>query len=150
MEKNGYLVSRRYDPLQFLLRTCPTRASLRLTFLLITLIFASTTGAVFAATSSDSATENSDAPAKPAVSVQLITLQKQLDKLKQNVSVSTSDNELNALKETSLALVRDADILLEDLKPKREQLQTQLDVLGPPPAAGSLAETPVVHNSVEY
>ncbi|WP_186371136.1 DUF3772 domain-containing protein [Yersinia alsatica] len=144
MEKNGYLVSRRYDPLQFLLRTCPTRASLRLTFLLITLIFASTTGAVFAATTSDSATENSDAPAKPAVSVQLITLQKQLDKLKQNVSVSTSDNELNALKETSLALVRDADILLEDLKPKREQLQTQLDVLGPPPAAGSLAETPVV------
>ncbi|WP_186367174.1 DUF3772 domain-containing protein [Yersinia vastinensis] len=139
MEKNGYFVSRRYYSLPN-----PLRAYLQLTCLLLALIFASTTGIAFAATSSETPAENTEAPVKPAVSVQLISLQKQLDKLKQSVSVSTSDNQLNTLKETALALVRDAEILLEELKPKREQLQTQLDVLGPPPAAGSLAETPVV------
>ncbi|EOT3308963.1 DUF3772 domain-containing protein, partial [Escherichia coli] len=79
---------------------------------------------------SETTTESDEEPAKPAVSVQLISLQKQLDKLKQNVSVSTSDNQLNALNETAIALVKDVDILLAELKPKREQLQTQLDVLG--------------------
>ena len=129
MKKIGYVVVRRNYPLLWLL---------------LTLIFASTSGTSIAAIASDAAAENSEAPVKPAVSVQLIGLQKQLDKLKQSVSVSTADNQFSVLNETALALVRDVDILLADLKPKREQLQTQLEVLGPLPAAGALAETPVV------
>ncbi|WP_418394308.1 DUF3772 domain-containing protein [Yersinia sp. LJYL362] len=134
MKKNGYVVSSRYYPLLCLL----------LTLIGASLVAISTTGSAFAATASDTSTESSEEPAKPAVSVQLISLQKQLDKLKQSVSVSTSDNQLSALNETALTLVRDVDILLADLKPKREQLQTQLDVLGPQPAAGTLTETPIV------
>ncbi|MCB5307109.1 DUF3772 domain-containing protein [Yersinia massiliensis] len=129
MKKIGFVASRRYFSL-----LC----------LLLALIFTSATGTVFAATASDATSDSSEEPAKPAVSVQLISLQKQLDKLKQNISVSASDNQLSVLNETALALVRDADILLADLKPKREQLQAQLDVLGPPPAAGALPETSVV------
>ncbi|WP_145482954.1 DUF3772 domain-containing protein [Yersinia rohdei] len=137
MKKNGLFVSRR----NYSLRN-PLQTYLRLTYLLLTFIFTATVNTAFA-TTADSA-ENTEQPAKPAVSVQLISLQKQLDKLKQNVSVSKSDNQLNGLNETALALIHDADILLADLKPKLEELQTQLDVLGPPPAAGSLAETPIV------
>ncbi|EEP96747.1 MscS Mechanosensitive ion channel [Yersinia aldovae ATCC 35236] len=129
MKMNKYFASHRYYSL-----LC----------LLLTLIFASPTGVAFAATMPAATTENSEASAKPAVPVQLISLQKQLDKLKQNVSVSTTDNQLSMLNETALTLVREADMLLADLKPKREQLQTQLEVLGPLPAAGALAETAVV------
>ncbi|CAL10454.1 DUF3772 domain-containing protein [Yersinia enterocolitica] len=134
MKKNEHVVSLRHYPLFCLL----------FTLICASLTVMSTTGSVLAATTSDTTTENDEEPAKPAVSVQLISLQKQLDKLKQNVSVSTSDNQLNALNETAIALVKDVDILLAELKPKREQLQTQLDVLGPPPAAGTLTETPIV------
>ncbi|PNM12443.1 DUF3772 domain-containing protein [Yersinia enterocolitica] len=134
MKKNEHVVSLRHYPLFCLL----------FTLICASLTVMSTTGSVLAATTSETTTENDEEPAKPAVSVQLISLQKQLDKLKQNVSVSTSDNQLNALNETAIALVKDVDILLAELKPKREQLQTQLDVLGPPPAAGTLTETPIV------
>lgn len=134
MKKNEHVVSLRHYPLFCLL----------FTLICASLTVMSTTGTVLAATTSETTTENDEEPAKPAVSVQLISLQKQLDKLKQNVSVSTSDNQLNALNETAIALVKDVEILLAELKPKREQLQTQLDVLGPPPAAGTLTETPIV------
>ncbi|WP_186378676.1 DUF3772 domain-containing protein [Yersinia kristensenii] len=134
MKKNGYFVLHRYYPLLCLL----------LMLFCASLIAISTTGTAFAATTSDTTTESNEEPVKPAISVQLISLQKQLDKLKQSVSNSTSDNQLSMLNETALTLVRDVDILLADLKPKREQLQAQLDVLGPPPAAGTLAETPIV------
>lgn len=134
MKKNEHVVSLRHYPLFCLL----------FTLICASLTVMSTTGTVLAATTSETTTGNDEEPAKPAVSVQLISLQKQLDKLKQNVSVSTSDNQLNALNETAIALVKDVDILLAELKPKREQLQTQLDVLGPPPAAGTLTETPIV------
>ncbi|EKN4916928.1 mechanosensitive ion channel family protein [Yersinia enterocolitica] len=134
MKKNEHVVSLRHYPLFCLL----------FTLICASLTVMSTTGTVLAATTSETTTENDEEPAKPAVSVQLISLQKQLDKLKQNVSVSTSDNQLNALNETAIALVKDVEILLAELKPKREQLQTQLDVLGPPPAAGTLTETQIV------
>ncbi len=133
MKKNEHVVSRRHYPLFCLL----------FTLICASLMALSTTGTALAATS-DTVSESSEEQAKPAISVQLISLQKQLDKLKQSVSVSTSDNELNALNETAIALVKDVDILLAELKPKREQLQTQLDVLGPPPATSTLTETPIV------
>lgn len=125
MKKNEHVVSRRHYPLLCLL----------FTLICASLTVMSTTGTASAASTSETTTESDEEPAKPAVSIQLISLQKQLDKLKQNVSVSTSDNQLNALNEAAIALVKDVDILLGELKPKREQLQTQLDVLGPPPAA---------------
>lgn len=135
MKKIGYFSSRRFYSL---------RQYSPLLYLLLMLLFTSTNSVVFAAQVADTTVEDSEAPAKPAVSVQLISLQKQLDKLKQNVAISTTENQLSVLNETALALVRDADTLLADLKPKLEQLQTQLDVLGPLPTTGTLTETPVV------
>ncbi|MEA9391438.1 DUF3772 domain-containing protein [Acerihabitans sp. TG2] len=90
------------------------------------------------------------ATAAPAAQVKLVAnvelpkLQKQLDTLKQRVSAATSDNQLSTLNEATQKLSVAADALVASIQPDRAQVQGQLDVLGPPPAEGAMAETSVV------
>lgn len=89
------------------------------------------------AADSDSAQQNGDAPIKVNAAVELPKMQKVLDKIKQQVSGETNDTRLNALNDLALELSGDADALIQGLIPQRAQLQAQLAVLGPAPAADS-------------
>ncbi len=84
------------------------------------------------------------APVKLVASVELPKLQKQLDTIKQRVSAATNDNQLSALNDATQKLSADADALVASIQPDRAQVQAQLDILGPPPAEGAMAETNVV------
>lgn len=70
--------------------------------------------------------------------------QKDLDDIKQQVSKATTDNQLSKLQERTQQLAANAEQLLTDLQPMQDKLKGQLDVLGPPPAPGALAETAAV------
>ena len=70
--------------------------------------------------------------------------QKQLDSIKQQVSKASSDTQLSKLKLTTDDLAAKLEKLAADLQPAQEKLQAQLDVLGPQPAAGALAENAAV------
>src|SRR5476649_2404480 len=84
------------------------------------------------------------APVKLVASVELPKLQKQLDTIKQRASAATNDNQLSALNDATQKLSADADALVASIQPDRAQVQAQLDILGPPPAEGAMAETSVV------
>ncbi|MFP2516706.1 DUF3772 domain-containing protein [Buttiauxella agrestis] len=83
-------------------------------------------------------------PAKINASTALPALQKRLDALKQRVSTAKTDKQFTSLNEDSQKLASEADKLAVALAPQLTQIQAQLDVLGPPPAPGTLAETPQV------
>ncbi|CAI1049183.1 DUF3772 domain-containing protein [Serratia quinivorans] len=83
-----------------------------------------------------------EAPVDPAVALK--NYQKQLDSIKQQVSKADNDNQLSKLKLATDDLAAGLDKLATDLQPAQEKLQGQLDVLGPQPAAGSMAETAAV------
>lgn len=74
----------------------------------------------------------------------LKSFQKELDSIKQQVSNATTDNQLSKLFESTQTLAADLEQLETDLQPLQEKLQAQLDVLGPTPAPGALAENRVV------
>lgn len=93
------------------------------------------------------AAADSASPVKINAAAELSKLQKGLDSLKQQVSNATADNQLSALNDSALQLASDADTLMTALQPDRTQLQGQLDVLGPPPAAGAMKETSAVAQS---
>ncbi|MEN3257929.1 DUF3772 domain-containing protein [Sodalis endosymbiont of Spalangia cameroni] len=94
------------------------------------------------AAASDSAT-----PVKINAAAELSKLQKGLDSLKQQVSNTTADNQLNALNDSAQQLTSDADALVTALQPDRTQLQAQLDVLGPVPTDAATKETGAVAQS---
>lgn len=94
------------------------------------------------AAASDSATS-----VKINAAAELSKLQKGLDSLKQQVSNTTADNQLNALNDSAQQLTSDADALVTALQPDRTQLQAQLDVLGPVPTDAATKETGAVAQS---
>ena len=67
-------------------------------------------------------------------------LQAQEDRLKQQVSTATSWKQLEDLVDDIRDATANIDRLNETLVPERAQVQDQLDVLGPPPAAGEEPE----------
>lgn len=78
-----------------------------------------------------------DAPVKINAAVELPKMQQVLDKIKQQVSGETNDTRLKILNDLALELSEDADRLIQALGDSRTQLQAQLAVLGPVPAADS-------------
>ena len=84
-----------------------------------------------------SAAQNADAPVKINPAVELPKMQKILDKIKQQVSGETNDTRLITLNGLVLELSSDADRLTQSLNTLRTELQAQLAVLGPVPAADS-------------
>lgn len=92
---------------------------------------------------SQTAPANGDAvlPVKINAPVELTALQKRLDTTKQQVATAKTEKKLNALNDDALKLFEDAEKLVTALGPQRSQIQAQLDVLGPAPAAGALPET---------
>jgi len=91
----------------------------------------------------DEATGQSAAaqPVKVNASTALPALQKRLDQLKQQVSAAKTDKKFTGLNDGAQKLAEDADKLAVALAPQLEEVQAQLDVLGPAPAAGTLTET---------
>jgi small-conductance mechanosensitive channel len=83
-------------------------------------------------------------PVKVNANLALPALQKRLDTLKQQVSAAKADKQFTTLNDEAQKLVSDADKLGVALAPQLAQVQAQLDVLGPPPAPGTLTETPQV------
>jgi len=83
-------------------------------------------------------------PVKVNANLALPALQKRLDTLKQQVSAAKADKQFTTLNDEAQKLVSDADKLAVALAPQLTQVQAQLDVLGPPPAPGTLTETPQV------
>ncbi|WP_312830474.1 DUF3772 domain-containing protein, partial [Pantoea anthophila] len=89
--------------------------------------------------------QEQDAQPKLNASVELPKMQKILDKIKSQVSGDAGENKLNQLNEMALELSGNADTLGQALIPDRQQLEAQLQVLGPAPKADSgVKETPEV------
>ncbi|CAB1217316.1 mechanosensitive ion channel family protein [Serratia liquefaciens] len=84
------------------------------------------------------------AESQPDPATTLKNYQKQLDSIKQQVSKASNDTQLSKLKLTTDDLAAKLEKLAADLQPAQEKLQAQLDVLGPQPAAGALAENAAV------
>ncbi|GAB7537085.1 DUF3772 domain-containing protein [Burkholderia sp. 3C] len=87
--------------------------------------------------------------APPAISyadaaATLKQLQSEQDRIKQQTSAAISSQQLDTLDGAAEQLSTDVDKLIDALTPQRAQVQAQLDVLGPAPAAGSPPETPAV------
>ncbi|WP_374703629.1 DUF3772 domain-containing protein, partial [Burkholderia sp. WAC0059] len=75
----------------------------------------------------------------------LKALQGELDQIRQQASTATSSGQLADLDAATRQLADNVDSLLANaLLPERARLQTELDVLGPPPAPGAAAEAPAV------
>ncbi|AHG22502.2 mechanosensitive ion channel protein [Chania multitudinisentens RB-25] len=81
---------------------------------------------------------------QPDVATALKNYQKQLDTIKQQVSKANTDSQLSKLFDATQMLGADLGKLITELHPVQEKLQAQLDVLGPEPAPGSMAETAAV------
>ncbi|KAF1053899.1 MAG: hypothetical protein GAK41_00714 [Burkholderia gladioli] len=89
------------------------------------------------------------AAAPPAISypdalATLKQLQSEQDRIKQQRSAAISSQQLDTLDGAAEQLSNDVDKLIDAITPQRAQVQSQLDVLGPAPAAGSPTETPAV------
>ncbi|GKX54598.1 mechanosensitive ion channel protein [Leminorella grimontii] len=74
----------------------------------------------------------------------LVKLQQHLNDIKQGVSVATTDKQLSELYVETQELIGKAEDGVQLLHPALEQVNTQLDVVGAPPAAGAPAEAPEV------
>ncbi len=81
---------------------------------------------------------------REACAAELKRLQTAQDQIKQQTSTATSSKQLDALDDATQQLSADVDKLTTALTPQRAQLQAKLDVLGPPPVAGTAPETPAV------
>jgi len=116
---------------------------LALSVLLIALIHLAPSA--FAANAASAA----DAPQAPPLThaeavAELKRLQTEQDRIKQLASSATNGGKLDGLDDTIKELAGDVDKLTAALTPQRAQLQAQLDLLGPPPEAGTTREAPAV------
>ena len=95
--------------------------------------------AVHAAETASEAEAAAQAPAltHAEATAELKRLQTEQDSVKQQASDPDGNTRLHDLQETLRRLDADADKLGAALAPQREQLQAQLDVLGPPPVDGT-------------
>lgn len=71
-------------------------------------------------------------------------LQQRLGDIKQKVSAATTDKQLSELNTSTLELVNETSDDIQLLLPALTQIKTQLDVIGPLPAADMPAEPPEV------
>lgn len=99
----------------------------------------------FAAESASAA----EAPAAVALThveamAELKRLQIAQDEIKQQASGSSNNPKLDGLDDALRQLAADVDKLTATLTAQRTALQAQLDVLGPPPEAGTTKEAPAV------
>ncbi|WP_312241524.1 DUF3772 domain-containing protein [Pantoea sp.] len=115
-----------------------------LPFLMLSFILAAPSRAS-AADEAAAATQGEETAPQVNPAVELPKMQKVLDKIKGQVSGETNENQLNQLNEMALELSGNADTLGQALIPQRQQLDGQLEVLGPAPKADSgVKETPEV------
>lgn len=119
-----------------------------LSLVLVALLHLIPTALPAAAAAADT-TLNADAPAARPPSradavAELKRLQTEQDRIKQLASSPTSGTQLEGLDDAIHQLASDVDKLNAALTPQRAQLQAQLDVLGPPPAAGTTPEAAAV------
>jgi small-conductance mechanosensitive channel len=122
-------------------------SKLALSLVLITLLHL-IPAALPAAAAADTA-KSTDAQTATSLShaeavAELKRLQSEQDRIKQLASAATSSTQLKGLDSDIQQLAGDVDKLTAALKPERAQLQSQIDVLGPPPAAGTTPEAPAV------
>jgi small-conductance mechanosensitive channel len=101
------------------------------------------------ATRADHATDATDATdaevhALTAAAAKLARLQTEQDRIKEAASNVTRDTRLEDLDHDLLRLAGELAQLKDLLTHQRAQLQAQLDVLGPPPAAGATPEARAV------
>ncbi|AVA34922.1 potassium-dependent mechanosensitive channel [Cupriavidus metallidurans] len=75
---------------------------------------------------------------------ELKRLQTAQDQIKQQASSALGRTKINGLDDDLKQLATDVDKLAASLTPQRAQLQSQLDVLGPPPETGKAKEAPAV------
>jgi len=115
--------------------------------LLLSMLFTQT--AAMAADTPSASDADADAETqvvKPVPAVELPKLQQQLDNLKQQVSQATSFNQIPPLTDATQKISVAAQALKASILPDQAQVQAQLDILGPPPAAGAQAEAADVAN----
>ncbi|MGE8149867.1 DUF3772 domain-containing protein [Pseudomonas vancouverensis] len=74
----------------------------------------------------------------------LLTLQDQLNNLKQQVSLASNYTQLEGAQDLAQTLIQDVDRLTASILPAQAQLQAQLNVLGPVP----LDENPLVSSAI--
>ncbi|MDF3835247.1 DUF3772 domain-containing protein [Cupriavidus basilensis] len=120
---------------------------LALSLVLVALSFltpAALPAAIAADAASDAAALQPAALTHAEAVAELKRLQTEQDRIKQLASGATSSTKLDGLDDTIQQLATDVDKLAAALTPQRAQLQAQLDVLGPPPAAGTTPEAPAV------
>jgi len=118
-----------------------TRLVLSGLFLLLSAILSMATAprALAAPPAAVSASAGSDASAGT-----LKALQAEEDRIKQQVATATGHKQLEGLLDTIQQLAADVDKLNATLIPERAEIQSQLDVLGPPPAPGDPPETQTI------
>ncbi|MGY2490788.1 DUF3772 domain-containing protein [Cupriavidus sp. CP313] len=125
-----------------------SRLALGLALAALCHLMPATLPAALAAPASEAASE-AGAQQAPAIThgeatAELKRLQTEQDRIKQQASDPDSNTRLHELEETLQKLGADVDKLTSALTPQRAQLQAQLDVVGPPPAAGTTKEAPAV------
>ncbi|MDS0861393.1 DUF3772 domain-containing protein [Burkholderia pseudomultivorans] len=107
------------------------------------------TASAFPAAASAPGASAVGAPAAPTISLteavaQLKQMQVEQDRIKQQTATADNSKALDALDDATQELSTAVGKLQGELVPQRAQIQAQLDVLGPPPAAGAAPETPAV------
>ncbi|MDR8731648.1 DUF3772 domain-containing protein [Burkholderia pseudomultivorans] len=107
------------------------------------------TASAFPAAASAPGASAVGAAAVPAISLteavaQLKQMQVEQDRIKQQTATTDNSKALDALDDATQELSTAVEKLQGELVPQRAQIQAQLDVLGPPPAAGAAPETPAV------
>lgn len=112
-----------------------------LLILLLGLLVLSPLQAAESAQQTDAAQQEPPA-ASLSATADLLKLQKQLDSLRQQVSATTDDSTLADINNLLQDLADSTDTLTAALLAERGKVQAKLDVLGPEPKDGAMAETP--------
>jgi len=106
---------------------------------LLILLFALSSGSLWAQDTPNAKAAASTSIQTPAQT--LAQLRSQLDSIKATVDASKGDVPLTDVRASALAVQQQAEQLGATLSPQSASLQARLDVLGPPPAKGTPAES---------